>query len=154
MLQRSWMAAWALGALVVLASAARVLAEAPPVVNQVKIQLEITGLSQDGCEIEVTPANAGCEFEKLSYRVPSPGRRDARVRVTFKPVRAACTNADRECSFAITLREPGQPPRTFHRGLRLKLPEASGNVPAQTMTCYLSSPSLAAREENNRRQRR
>lgn len=157
MQQRSWMAAWALAAIVVFGSAARLLAEAPPVVNQVKLQLEVTGLSQGECEIEVKPANAGCEFPTLVYRVEGlgkPGRPDARVRVTFKPMNAQCSNADRECSFAITLREPGQPPKTYHRGLRLKLPEASGATPSQTLTCYLSSPSLAAREASERKSKR
>ncbi|MGZ6300234.1 MAG: hypothetical protein ACXWMN_07060, partial [Candidatus Limnocylindria bacterium] len=58
------------------------------------------------------------------------------------------TSADRDCLFAITVKEPGQPAKTVKRGIRLDRAEGDGGkVPAQTFTCMLRSPSLAARDD-------
>ncbi len=50
--------------------------------------------------------------------------------------------ADHTCAVAITVREPGQPPKTVYRGFRLTNPRAtSPSTPSSipSFTCYLSS---------------
>jgi hypothetical protein len=109
----------------------------PPAGSQtVKLELRIAGLGKDGCDVEIKPSHAGCIFGTVKKHVDSRGWLDLKL----DDVRSR--NADRDCSFAITIHEPGQGQRTTHRGLQLKVP---GTVTAQTMTVYLSSPSKIAR---------
>jgi len=109
----------------------------PPAGSQtVKLELRIAGLGKDGCDVEIKPSHAGCTFGVVKKHVKSDGLLDLKL----DDVKSR--NADRDCSFAITIHEPGQGQRTTHRGLQLKLP---GTVAAQTMRVYLSSPSKIAR---------
>jgi hypothetical protein len=72
------------------------------------------------------------------------------VRLDEIAIDAMSTGADRDCSFRITIREPGRPPRSFLRGIRL----AGGDgAKPQTLRCYLSTASLAARDAEGRRLR-
>ena len=62
------------------------------------------------------------------------------------------TSPDRDCQFTITIKEPGQPPRIVRRGIRLVPPASPGAAaPEQVFKCYLRSPSLAARDDAERR---
>ncbi|GIW89118.1 MAG: hypothetical protein KatS3mg108_3442 [Isosphaeraceae bacterium] len=119
------------------------------VTNRVNLQLQISGLGREGCEIEVVPGHPGCRFESVRRTVESVGV-GAVVRLDTIPIEATSTGADRDCSFKITIREPGQPPRTFLRGLRLS---GGGGARPQTLRCYLSTASLAARDAEARRSR-
>jgi hypothetical protein len=145
MQSRSWMAALTLAAGAILAPGAGKQAGAgeAPVVNKVKLEIQIAGLSRNGCEVEIKPGHAGCRFDTITKRV---GAANTKGVLSIDPILAQSSNADRDCAFAITIREPGQAPKTFHRGIRLTPKPADGPLPVQTLTCYLSSPSLAARE--------
>ncbi len=68
------------------------------------------------------------------------------VRLQPITIDARSLGADRDCSFAITIREPNQPPKTFRRGIRLTDPEPGVTSTAQTLKLYLSAPSVAARD--------
>lgn len=97
----------------------------------IQLNLVIAGLGTEGCEVEVKPANASCKFRpSAAEHVPSDGR------ATIKLRDVELRGADRTCTMAITVREPGQPPQTIYRGFR---PGSSkgGNVPSYT--CYVSS---------------
>ncbi len=146
---RSWMAALTLAATTLGAQAAR--ADAPPVENKVTIGLQIMGLSTRECEVEVKPGHPGCEFPTVVRRIQvQPGtilRHDTSISVDLDPIVARSINPDRDCAFAITIREPGQPPKTYRRGMRLDVPAEGQAVPSRSMTCYLSSPSLLARDD-------
>jgi hypothetical protein len=120
-------------------------ADDAPVANTVRLELQIAGLGPEGCAIEVRPAHPGCEFAAVAARVDSSRVGSSRtVRLPPFVIEARSAGADRDCTFAITIREPNRPPMTFRRGLRL-MPQVAGEPhPVRTMTCYLSSPSLAA----------
>lgn len=152
---RSWMAALTLAAAMGVMSHEQVFAAAEPVVNQVRLELQIAGVSRDGCEIEIKPGHAGCQFPTIVKKVgPRTLGSPSRTVVNLDPILAQSTNADRDCAFAITVREPGCPPRTFHRGIRLAQRASEEAVPLQKLTCYLSTPSLLARETEKQRPRR
>jgi hypothetical protein len=109
----------------------------------VRLNLVIAGLGRAGCDVEVKPANAGCKFRTAAPRhVPSDGRailelRDVELR-----------GADHTCTLAITVREPGQSPKTLYRGFRLasrpvnpsaSSASSSASSPIPSVTCYLST---------------
>jgi hypothetical protein len=148
---RSWVTAFALVTAAALTAPARADDHAPvprafrvgtcsrsagsnPV--SVKLYLKIVGLGPPGCDVEVRPGHPGCEFSPVKAHVDASGW----AAVTLDDVRSLI--ADRDCTFAITIREPGQPQRTVHRGMQL-----AGRALAvpQHMTCYLRSPSKCAR---------
>lgn len=117
--------------------------------NRVNLQVQISGLGAEGCEIEVRPGHPGCRFEPVQRTVESVGA-GAVVRLDAIPIEATSTGADRDCSFKITIKEPGRPPRSFLRGIRLA--DGSATKP-QTLRCYLSTASLAARDAEEARRR-
>ena len=141
---RSWMAALALAASTLLAPGPAARAEDKPPVSKVKLEIRIAGLGLDGCEIEIKPAHAGCQFKTATYHVTQQGR----ASLLLEDVQTS--SADRDCAFAITLKEAGQPARTLRRGLRLVAPP-SGSVPS--LTCYLNSPSKLAKSDEERSRR-
>jgi hypothetical protein len=104
-------------------------------VHVVKLDLKIAGLTSSGCEVEIKPAHPGCKFQPRTEHVDSKGM------LMVKLDDVEILNADRDCTFAITIREAGQAEKTWRRGLRLN---ATTNV-AQTLPCFLSSPSKLAR---------
>lgn len=138
----SWMAA-----LTLVASAAGGLAPAtpaddPPAVKQkVSMSLRFDGLGPEGGEVEIKPGNAGCKFETIKFQTKAhPRVIDGKI--FLDPIEVETVSAGRECSFAITLKEPGQPDKVVRRTLRLTSP-VSGKAPAtQALTCYISSNSL------------
>ncbi len=114
--------------------------------NRVNLVMQISGLGAEGCEIEIQPGHPGCKFEPLTRRIERVPVGSV-VKLDTIPIEARSTSADRDCSFAITIREPGQPPRTFRRGIRLSDSAASDEAKkAQVLRCYLSTASLAARD--------
>jgi hypothetical protein len=141
------MAAWTLiaGAVPAMDLAARA-DDRPAVAHPVKIELRIAGLGRGGCDVEVKPGHAGCRFRPLSRHVDSSGK----ATLMLDDVQAL--TADRDCAFAITIREPGHAAKTVLRGLRL--PEAAaGGASIRTLPCFLSAPSLLARNTASRLRR-
>ncbi len=150
MSSRSRMAALVLtGVLAAVSSATRAN---EPVANTLRLELLITGLGSEGCTLAIRPSHPGCRFEAIEHRVMT-GSRTGMIKLKPIEMTAVSLGADRDCSFSITLNEPGQPPRTYHRGIRLAPPGPDGKSPVQTVKVYLTSPSLAAREEAGRVQR-
>lgn len=101
----------------------------------VKLELRIAGLGPNGCDVELKPAHRGCSFETIKKHVERRG--ELMVLVSEIKVR----NADRDCTFAITIKEAGHPDRSERRGLRL----AKTAGATQSLSCFLSSPSKIAR---------
>ncbi len=146
MRNRSRMAAGSFVACVLAFAAlsARAADNVPPQV--VKLDLHIAGLGPDGCDIEIKPAYAGSRFTPVREHVRSDGNK------LIKLEDVHTQSADRECAFAITIREPGQAARTIKRGVRLVTPKNSTG-PA-TLACFINSPSSLARAEQRGRVRR
>ena len=118
--------------------------------RKVRLDLAIDGLSPGGCDLEIKPGHAGCQFKPRKDHIAD---RDAGKKlIEFDDVRS--TGVDRDCVFAITIREPGQVPKTVHRGLRLAAESPGRPTPAQTLACYLRSPSKMASKESEMRARR
>jgi hypothetical protein len=143
----SWMAALTLAA-GILPSAARAddppetttratPPSAPATTYKVKLALSVAGLTARGCDVEVKPAHAGCTFKTVVEHIDSDGL----ATLSLQDVRTV--SADRDCSFAITIREEGLPARTTYRGLQLSNRRASTSP--QVLNCILSSPSRLAR---------
>jgi hypothetical protein len=119
------------------------------VANKVRLKLNINGLGAKGGILEIRPGHKGCSFKPIVLKVNPP--RDARVGEPLAlpqdiVVVARSLNADRDCTFAITIEEPGQEPKTYRRGLRLDLAEEGRPLPEQTLKCFLSTPSIASSE--------
>ena len=133
--------------------AATVAADEPAVANTVRLQLKITGLPASGCLLKVAPAHAGCQFPVIERQIAAGAGSGGMVTLAPIIIHATSTGADRDCSFAITLQEPGQPPQTYRRGVRLAPAEPGQPMPVKDLRVYLSAPSLAAREEAGRTRR-
>ncbi len=105
---------------------------------RIRLNLVIAGLGQEGCMVEVKPANAGCKF-----RAPAPLRVSSEGRTELELKDVEIRSADHTCTVAITVREPGQTSKTIYRGFRMAnrpapAPKtATASIP--TFTCYLSS---------------
>ncbi len=122
--------------------------QAPPRAGQaVDLTLLIAGLGRDGCDVEIKPGNRNCRFSPQTQHVRSQGK----ASFHFRDVELR--GADHNCSFAITVREPGQSARTIYRGFRMAPSTAAraASRPANAFTCYMNSPSkLAAVEKTDR----
>jgi hypothetical protein len=97
----------------------------------IQLNLAIEGLGTEGCDVEVRPANPSCKFR------PSPKKHvasDGHATVELRDVELR--GADKTCSMAITVREPGREPQTIYRGFRAASAKA-GSVPS--FTCFISS---------------
>ena len=103
--------------------------------HTIKLDLKIAGLTTQGCDVEIKAAHAGCKFRSRNEHVDGNGL------LIVKLDDVEIVNADRDCTFAITIREAGHADRTWRRGLRINATPAL----AQTLPCYLSSPSKLAR---------
>jgi hypothetical protein len=132
-------------------------------IKAVVLNLEIAGLSPEGCDVEVKPGNASCRFQAIN--MTKNGGKLERAKEGAQHVSSVghavlelqnveLRGADRTCTVAITVRESGQAPKTVYRGFRLParpeagLPASVNQVP--TFTCYLSSPSKVANVEQSR----
>jgi hypothetical protein len=97
----------------------------------IQVDLAVAGLGSEGCDVEIKPANRSCKFQPPSAQhVPSGGQ----VKIKLRDVELR--GADKTCTIAITVREPGQPPQTIYRGFRPGSTKA-GSIP--TFNCYVSS---------------
>lgn len=97
----------------------------------IQLNLAIAGLGIKGCDVEVKPANAGCRFRPTPVtHIPSGGKTSINLR------EVEIRGADKMCTVAITVREPGQPPQTIYRGFRVSSIKP-GTVPS--FSCFVSS---------------
>ena len=132
-------------------------------IKAVVLNLEIAGLSREGCDVEVAPGNASCRFQTIN--MTRTGGKLVRAKDGAQHVSSVghavlelqnveLRGADRTCTVAITVRESGQAPKTVYRGFRLPpRPESGAQAsanPVPTFTCYLSSPSKVANVEQSR----
>ena len=138
----SWMAALTLVASVSGPFAPTAGAAEPPGVKQkVSLSLSLAGLSSAGGEIEIKPGHAGCKFDTIKFQTKShPKMIDGKI--VLDPIEVETLSADRDCSFAITLKEPGQPDKTVKRTVRIVPPAEGKPAKPQELTCYISSNSL------------
>lgn len=104
---------------------------------RVRLALSIAGLTPSGCDVEIKPAHPGCTFKPRVEHIGPGGQ------ATLDIDGIQTVSADRDCSFAITMREPGQTPHTTYRGLRLSTRKTPGGT--QFFECILNSPSRLAR---------
>lgn len=117
---------------------------APADARTVELTLMIAGLGRNGCEVEVKPGSRACRFKPQSVHVSTQGK----ASFSFRDVEVR--GADRNCTFSITLREQGQPPKTVYRGFRIPARPDSGagadakKAPASSFTCYVNCPSKVA----------
>lgn len=105
----------------------------------VRLVLRIAGLGAEGCDVAIKPANPTCRFKPVKKHVNPAGE----LAVDVKDMEVRSVN--RNCSFSITVTEPGQKPRTILRGFRLDAKSADQPPAVQTFACFLSSPSKLAR---------
>lgn len=144
MRSRSWMAALSLVAGLALAGVPTQADDKAPVRNTINLQLQITGLTTDGTVVEIKPGHAGCQFDEIKKTIRHAG---SIVRLADLEIDAESTGADRDCSFLITIKEPGHPPKEFRRGVRLAAKRGEKKVmDPQTLKIYLSAPSIAAKD--------
>jgi hypothetical protein len=117
----------------------------PTVASSVKLEIQITGLGSEGAKVSIKPAHPGCQFKVVEKTIPRNVNAGV-VRLTPITVSASTTAADRDCSFAITVTEPGRPPKTFRRGLQLSASDPK-TAKVQALKCYLSATEVAARDD-------
>jgi hypothetical protein len=117
-----------------------------------KLNLVIAGLGRDGCDVEVKPGNPSCKFRAINENgTESRQHVSSAGKATVDLLDIELRGADRTCSIAITVHEPGQLAKTIYRGFRLSArPDGQGASTAKaatvpTFTCYLSSPSKVTR---------
>lgn len=118
----------------------------PADLHAVTVELRIAGLGAQGCEVEIKPAHPACEFQPIRTHVDKAGK----AKLSFPDVRTR--SADRDCTFAITIKEPGHADRTIRRGMRLAAADSPDRASPQNLTCYLTSPSTIARTLNENKQ--
>jgi len=139
----SWMAALTLVASVsgLLAPTAQA-AEPPSVKQKVSLVVRLDGLSASGGEVEIKPAHAGCRFETIKIDTKSHQKKMVDGSIVLDPFEVESLSADRDCTFAITLKEPNQAAKTVRRTIRL-VPATDGKpAKVQDLICYISSRSL------------
>ena len=135
---RSWMAALTLVAASVgaLALSTARAGDPTPIKQKVKLFLRLDGIvAEEGAELIIKPGHPGCRFKPITRQV----KKGIFKVEDIPPIDVECFSADRDCSFAITLKEPGQAEKTVRRNIQI--------VPAdepQALTCYVSSKSLSA----------
>lgn len=108
--------------------------------RRIELNLMIAGLGRGGCDIEVKPGTRGCRFQPQSRHVGPQGQ----ATLVFRDMEFR--DADHTCSFAITVRESGQAPRTIYRGFRMPTRPEANRPPSmvQSFTCFMTSPSRLA----------
>ena len=142
------MAAWMLAATLVGAAtlthtAPGWAAGPPPLKQKVKLDIRLDGIAaESGAEIVIKPGSPASRFKAVTYpvRFERPG-----MVADILPIEVETLSADRDCSFAIILKEPGHPDKTFRRSLQIQpSTEANAGKP-QVLACYLSSRSIASK---------
>ncbi|WP_435007671.1 hypothetical protein P12x_004936 [Tundrisphaera lichenicola] len=134
---RSWMAALAL----VAASAgyfgpATLAGQPTPIKQTVNLVIRLDGISSDGAEVVIKPGHPACRFKPITKKVTRNGK------LELPKIDVETISADRDCAFAITLKEPGQPDKVVRRNLRIEEVEEGKSASPQSLTCYVSSNSL------------
>ena len=129
-------------------------------IPSVHLDLAVAGLSSKGCDVQVKPGNASCKFSTI-YEKPGENHQfiasSGKSSVELRDVELR--GADRTITVAVTIRESGQPTRTFYRGFRLTAkPDANAKASAAppsapVFACYLSAPSKLAKAEESRARR-
>jgi hypothetical protein len=132
------------GAVLLCADAALADGDETFVVPKVKLTLRIAGLSNEGCDVEIKPGHPGCRFETVTRHVSARGEETVLLRDV------QCRNADRDCSFRITVNEPGQSPSTVRRGFQLAAPDPDRPSPTPSFACFINAPSKVARADAER----
>ena len=135
----------ALLALAAGATAARAAEDPAPVINQVKLDVQISGVGAGGCKVEIRPANPACKFDPVVHeiaKIPASGV----IRLDDLDIAASSLSADRECTFSIVVTEPGAKPLTFKRSVRLQVPKEPGDAtPEIEQTFYLRNTVVASK---------
>ncbi len=143
MRSRSWMAALSLATAMLGAVAWESIAGEPaPIKQKVELLVMFAGLSADGGDVEIKPGNAGCKFDTIKFKTKGHPRTMKDGKIKLDPIDVETKNADGYCSFAITLKEPGQPDKIVRRSVRLKPAEPDKPAKPVEMTCFINSNSL------------
>ena len=110
-----------------------------PAKQKVKLNIRLDGTMDDsGTELVIKPGNPASRFREITY----PVRRDGNIQ-DIPPFDVETLSADRDCSFAIILKEPGRPDKVFRRSLQI-VPSASLTTgKPQVLQCYLSSRDVS-----------
>ena len=139
---RSWMAAGVLAAVTLGGWASGVRAGQPVAVKQkVNLSIHIAGTTPNaGVEVIIKPAHPACKFKPITCPVKQDG-----MLQDIPPIEVETLSADRDCTFAIVLKEPGQPEKTFRRSLQLNPPSAATGDKPQALMCYISSRMVASK---------
>lgn len=141
-LSRLGKAAWMLVAALGVAGAR---AEDAGVANTVKLDLQISGHAGQGFELEIKPSHGGSKFAPVKTKVKATsGASPARLNTITLDV--STTAADRDCSFTINIKEPGQPARTYRRSVRLAAETTGQPKPVVGMKCYLGVQAVGAKD--------
>ena len=146
MCRRCGLAIMVYGGLAFLLGGGSTVRASEPVTGTVWLQLQVTGLPAEKCRVDIRPGHPACTFEPMALELKGQGR-DSTVYLKPLPVQVTSIGADHDCTFAITIREPGQPARTYRRGLCLETPREGQPVEStQRLRIFLSAPSLAVRD--------
>ena len=123
--------------------------DTPRVVGTVRLEIQISGIGSDGAKVSIKPAHPGCQFKTIEKTI-AKGPNSGEIRLSPITVPAFTTAADRDCSFLITVTEPGRSPRTFRRGLQLSASEPDPGQPPrpQRLKCALSATNVSARDDS------
>lgn len=145
MQSRSWMAAFALGTAMILGNAPKSFADEPaPTKQKVELILKFDGLNPEGGDVEIKPGNAGCKFETIKFKTKDHPRTMNDGKIKLDPIEVETQSADGNCSFSITLKEPGQPDKVVRRSVRVTTTNTGKATKPTAMTCYISSNSMVA----------
>lgn len=150
---RSWMAVLALAAASAVHQGPASLAGPPtPIKRTVNLSLRLDGIARGGGEVVVKPGHPGCKFKPIT----EPLKENGSAKLVL-PIEVETVSADQDCSFAITLKEPGQPDKTVRRNLRIvPTPEGKPASP-QSLTCFVTSnsmnPSVAGKTDATKRKK-
>jgi hypothetical protein len=113
--------------------------EPGPFKQKVKLSVQVEGVTSEGGEIVIKPGHPGSKFKTIT----KPVRRQTDLISIDEPIEVETYSADRDCSIAIILKEPGQPDKIFRRSLQL-VPAPTGKAAKpQTLVCYLNSNALS-----------
>ena len=139
---RSWMAVGLLTAVTLGTWASVAPAGQPaPVKQKVQLSIHIAGTTANsGVEVLIKPAHPACKFKPITCPVKKDG-----MLPEIPPIDVETLSADRDCTFAIVLKEPGQPEKTFRRSFQLNAPTAGTGEKPQALMCYISSRMVASK---------
>lgn len=145
-------AAWGLAAIGILSASTRAgdgdgVSDLPAVANTVRLEIQISGLGGNGGKVTIKPAHPSCKFKVVAIPIAKGAEGDT-VKLDPITVTASTTSADRDCSFEITLTEPGRQPKTFRRGVRLNPPAAGATTaPSCVLKCRLPATAVAIKDD-------